>query len=124
MQTDKMLTEYRRDSAELRRSKRPDRRRSLVRQAETLRDAYALAKGYPSWTSCPGPVAALIEAAVELRLLRRALIRSLWAGQEVPKRYEAIAELERRVLATLGIEQAAGPDVAALLAAMRQEERK
>jgi hypothetical protein len=42
-----------------------------VRQAEALRDRYALAKGFTSWATCPGPVAALIEAAVEVRLFRR-----------------------------------------------------
>jgi hypothetical protein len=29
-----------------------------VRQAEALRDRYALAEGYTSWVACPGPVAA------------------------------------------------------------------
>jgi len=105
--------------------RRPDRRRGLVRQAEAMRDRYALAKGYPSWVACPGPVAALIEAAVEVRLFRRRLFAAFWARQEEPpKRYDNVAELERRLLATLGIEPAAvGSDVGMLIAASRQEER-
>jgi hypothetical protein len=98
--------------------RKPDRRRSLVRQAEALRDRYAIAKGYTSWVACPGPVAALIEAAVEVRLFRRRLFASFWARQEEPpKRYDNVAELERRLLATLGIEPAtlAGEPLAAYL---------
>jgi hypothetical protein len=96
----------------------------VVRQAEALRDAYALAKGYTAWVACPAPVAALIEAAVELRLFRRALFRVFYAGGEVPKRYDAIVELERRVLSSLGIEPAAVEDVAAILARMGHEEHR
>jgi hypothetical protein len=102
--------------------RRPDRRRSVVKQAEVLRDRYALARGYTSWVACPGPVAALIEAAVEVRLFRRRLFAAFWARQEEPpKRYDNVVELERRLLATLGIEPATvGSDVGALLAAARQ----
>jgi len=102
--------------------RKPDRRRSVVKQAEVMRDAYALAKGYTSWVACPGPVAALIEAAVEVRLFRRRLFAAFWARQEEPpKRYDNATELERRLLATLGIEPATvGSDVGALLAAARQ----
>jgi hypothetical protein len=96
----------------------------VVRQAEALRDAYALVKGYTGWVACPAPVAALIEAAVELRLFRRALFRVFYTGGEVPKRYDAIVELERRVLSSLGIEPAAVEDVAAILARMGHEERR
>jgi hypothetical protein len=102
--------------------RKPDRRRSLVRQAEALRDRYALAKGYTSWVACPAPTAALIEAAVEVRLFRRRLFAAFWARQEEPpKRYDNVAELERRLLATLGIEPTTvGSDVGALLVAARQ----
>ena len=84
--------------------RRPDRRRSIVRLAEELRELYAIAKGYPSWQAAPAPVAALIEVAVELRLFRRRLFSPFWSREEVPKRYDAIAELERRVLVSLGLE--------------------
>jgi hypothetical protein len=62
--------------------RKPDRRRSLVRQAEALRDRYAVARGFTSWVACPGPVAALIEIAVEVRLFRRRLFAAFWARQE------------------------------------------
>jgi hypothetical protein len=85
-----------------------------------LRLAYAIAAGFPSWESTPQPVREVIDMAVELSLFRRALFSGFWSGREIPKRYDGVTELLRRVLVTLGLgsQGASTPDVAALLAGM------
>ena len=99
-----------------------DRRRSLVRQAEALRDLMAVAKGYAAWGEVPEPLRGLIELAAEVRIYRRALARPLWRRQEPPKRYVNVGELERRCLVALGVNGEAlerGPDLDAIKARLR-----
>ena len=97
------------------------RARALIRD---LRLNLAVAKGYATWESVPRPAQALIEIAVELDLFRRLLFSGFWRGEDVPKRYDGVTELQRRVLGDLGIEPALQePDVIALLAGMRKSDR-
>jgi len=86
-----------------RRLRQGDRRRSLVRQAEALRDLMAMAKGFTGWGEVPEPLRGLIELAAEVRIYRRHLARPLWRRQDPPKRYVNVGELERRCLVALGI---------------------
>jgi hypothetical protein len=102
------------------------RKRSDREMLVGLRLAYAIAAGFPSWQAAPQPVREVIDMAVELSLFRRALFSGFWSGQEIPKRYDGVTELLRRVLVTLGLEQsrAAAPDVAAMLAGMPGREAR
>jgi hypothetical protein len=99
-----------------------DRRRSLVRQAEALRDLLAVAKGYPAWGEVPEPLRGLIELAAEVRLYRRHLARPLWRRQDPPARYVNVGELERRCLVAMGVSGEAlerSPDLDAIKARLR-----
>jgi hypothetical protein len=93
---------------------------------EAARLAYAVAVGFASWESAPQPVREIIDMAIELSLFRRALFSGFWIGREIPKRYDGVTELLRRVLVTLGLEpsRAASPDVAAILAGMPSREAR
>jgi hypothetical protein len=56
-----------------------------------------------------------------LTLFRRALFAAFYQGQDVPKRFDGICELLRRVLSTMGLQpQNATVDPAILLARMRE----
>jgi hypothetical protein len=103
--------------------RRPDRRRSVVKQAEALRDFIARCLGYVNgWGEMPEPQRGLVELAAEVRTFRRLLAAPLWRRESPPARWLGVAELERRVLVALGAAPApAGPDVAALLAAVRRQ---
>ena|SRR2546430_1181447 len=80
-----------------------------MRQTRYLRGRYALALGYPSWTSTPSPVKAAIKQAVRLELFAEHLFSVFWNGQEPPKRYDTVSENLRRVLHDIGLEpRAAG----------------
>jgi hypothetical protein len=78
----------------------------LVKQAETLRDLIAVAKGYPAWGEVPEPLRGLIELAAEVRIYRRHLARPLWRRTDPPARYVNVGELERRCLVALGVSSA------------------
>jgi hypothetical protein len=104
----------------LRRSGEPTTKSALGRRVHRMRDGYALFFGYPSWTSVPEPVKALIRLAYRGALQCERLFAPFFEGQEVPRAYFTASENHRRVLADMGVEpRAPSMDIAAALAAMQ-----
>ena len=102
-----------------------DGRTRLGRRVRDLRLGFAMASGYPTWTSTPVPVREAVKNAVRLSMLCERLFSGFWTGEEVPRQFYTASENLRRQLSDLGLEpHQVEPDVAAILARMRAEEGK
>jgi hypothetical protein len=69
-----------------------------------MRLRFALARGYPTWTSTPAPVQEAIKNAVRLALFSERLFSPFWSGGEVPHKYLTASENLRRALGDLGLD--------------------
>jgi hypothetical protein len=93
------------------RSGAPNRRSAVGRRFEERRLAYAIARGFPSWSVCPAPLQAAIDNCVRQEFLTAALYARFWTDgpEAVPRAYYTASENLRRQLSDLGLEpRAAG----------------
>lgn len=107
------------------RSGAPNRRSAVGRRFEARRLAYAVAQGYPAWSSCPAPLQAAIDNVIRQEFLAAALYSGFWTGgpDAVPRAYHTAAENLRRQLSDIGLEpRSPSLDVAAALASMRKSD--
>lgn len=88
-----------------------------LRATRHRRFRYALALGFPSWSSTPAPVQAKILSAVRLEFYEQHLFSPFWEGGEVPRRFEGVREALRWALRDLGL---ARPPETPSLEAIRQ----
>ncbi len=102
-----------------------DGRSRLGRRVRQLRLGFVLALGYPTWTSTPAPVREAVKNTVRLALFTERLFSPFWTGGEIPRAFLTASENLRRSLGDIGLEpRSVEPDVAAILARMRAEERR
>jgi hypothetical protein len=64
-----------------------DKRTRLGRRVREMRLRFALARGYPTWTSTPAPLQVAIRNAVRLALFTERLFSPFWGNQEVPRAF-------------------------------------
>ncbi len=88
------------------RSGAPNRRSAVGRRWEQRRLAYALARGFPSWSACPAPLQAAIDNCLRQEFFTAALFSGFWTGgpEAVPRAYLTASENLRRALGDLGLE--------------------
>ncbi len=80
-----------------------DKRTRLGRRVHALRLQFALARGYPTWTSTPATVREAIKNAVRLALFNERIFSPFWTGGEVPRIFLTASENLRRQLENLGL---------------------
>src|SRR5579859_3064624 len=84
------------------------RRGTLPRWARRIRTRwrlqFAVAAGFPSWSSAPAPVQVAIDNGIRAMLLAERLFLPYWRDEEVPpKRYDTASENLRRQMRDLGL---------------------